>query len=58
MPFWGWIILVFGLLLLFGYIYDKRSKRNRNIDHYKLTEEIKNAKAHINTDKNDFNNFF
>ncbi|MGM7700614.1 hypothetical protein ACSVDE_02750 [Pseudalkalibacillus sp. Hm43] len=56
MPFFGWLLLVFGLLMLFGYIYDKRAKRR--IDERKLNENLKNNRAYYNKDRNDFNNFF
>lgn len=57
MPFWVWMILLIGLLLLFGFIYDKRSKHKRNIGHYRMNEDIKN-KAQLYMGNNDFHHFF
>ncbi|MGY3717443.1 hypothetical protein ACWE42_18180 [Sutcliffiella cohnii] len=41
MPFWGWLLLVVGAFLIFGYLVDKFSKSQRNITGRNHIDSIK-----------------
>ncbi|WP_157076619.1 hypothetical protein [Sutcliffiella cohnii] len=41
MPFWGWLLLVVGAFLIFGYLVDKFSKSQRNITGGNHIDSIK-----------------
>lgn len=55
MPLWMWAVGFVLALIVFGILYDRFSKRKRQIDHGQITEgKRQNAPSNHNNDTNNF----